>query len=171
MDATQFFWQEEMRAPAKKVTRIFVARIPPSVSEATFRGYLWRIAWLRLFLAGWLFIVRIWYPYLIFFCSYFEKYGEITDLYMPKVPLSLRDIIITYLCCLVLALNYRIHEVLIYFTQSAGSINQGTSWNWVYYFCKCWYVSHPFFLLQLFFSIFQVFPGHIQLFLCLISGY
>ncbi|MCD7460600.1 hypothetical protein HAX54_043877 [Datura stramonium] len=47
--------KEEMRAPAKKVTRIFVARIPPSVSEATFR-------------------------------SYFEKYGEITDLYMPKDP-------------------------------------------------------------------------------------
>ncbi|CAN4079667.1 unnamed protein product [Withania somnifera] len=47
--------KEEMRAPAKKVTRIFVARIPPSVSEATFR-------------------------------SYFEKYGEITDMYMPKDP-------------------------------------------------------------------------------------
>nr|XP_009786738.1 PREDICTED: RNA-binding protein Musashi homolog 2 isoform X3 [Nicotiana sylvestris] len=47
--------KEEMRHPAKKVTRVFVARIPPSVSEATFR-------------------------------SYFEKYGEITDLYMPKDP-------------------------------------------------------------------------------------
>ncbi|CAL0312808.1 unnamed protein product [Lupinus luteus] len=46
--------KEEMRAPsAKKVTRIFVARIPPSVTEETFR-------------------------------SHFEKYGEITDLYMPK---------------------------------------------------------------------------------------
>ncbi|XP_028760489.1 heterogeneous nuclear ribonucleoprotein A/B-like [Neltuma alba] len=45
--------KEEMRAPVKKVTRIFVARIPPSVTEATFR-------------------------------SHFEKYGEITDLYMPK---------------------------------------------------------------------------------------
>ncbi|KAL4644810.1 hypothetical protein ACB098_02G163200 [Castanea mollissima] len=45
--------KEEMRAPAKKVTRIFVARIPQSVTEATFR-------------------------------SHFEKYGEITDLYMPK---------------------------------------------------------------------------------------
>lgn len=45
--------KEEMRAPAKKVTRIFVARIAPSVTEATFR-------------------------------SHFEKYGEITDLYMPK---------------------------------------------------------------------------------------
>ncbi|GAV73675.1 RRM_1 domain-containing protein/RRM_6 domain-containing protein [Cephalotus follicularis] len=45
--------KEEMRAPARKVTRIFVARIPPSVTEATFR-------------------------------SHFEKYGEITDLYMPK---------------------------------------------------------------------------------------
>lgn len=45
--------KEEMRAPSKKVTRIFVARIPPSVTEPTFR-------------------------------SYFEKYGEITDLYMPK---------------------------------------------------------------------------------------
>lgn len=48
--------KEEMRAPpSKKVTRIFVARIPPSVTEETFR-------------------------------SYFEKYGEITDLYMPKDP-------------------------------------------------------------------------------------
>ncbi|XP_031094276.1 RNA-binding protein Musashi homolog 2 [Ipomoea triloba] len=47
--------KEEMRAPAKKVSRIFVARIPPSVTEATFR-------------------------------SYFEKYGDITDLYMPKDP-------------------------------------------------------------------------------------
>ncbi|XP_004509139.1 heterogeneous nuclear ribonucleoprotein 1-like [Cicer arietinum] len=45
--------KEEMRAPVKKVTRIFVARIAPSVTEATFR-------------------------------SHFEKYGEITDLYMPK---------------------------------------------------------------------------------------
>ncbi|KEH27526.1 RNA-binding (RRM/RBD/RNP motif) family protein [Medicago truncatula] len=45
--------KEEMRAPAKKVTRIFVARIPPSVTEETFR-------------------------------SHFEKYGDITDLYMPK---------------------------------------------------------------------------------------
>ncbi|KAK7251040.1 hypothetical protein RIF29_33907 [Crotalaria pallida] len=46
--------KEEMRAPStKKVTRIFVARIPPSVTEETFR-------------------------------SHFEKYGEITDLYMPK---------------------------------------------------------------------------------------
>ncbi|CAI8609276.1 unnamed protein product [Vicia faba] len=45
--------KEEMRAPVKKVTRIFVARIAPSVTEATFR-------------------------------SHFEKYGNITDLYMPK---------------------------------------------------------------------------------------
>ncbi|KAF9623042.1 hypothetical protein IFM89_036178 [Coptis chinensis] len=45
--------KEEMRAPAKKMTRIFVARIPPSVTEAAFR-------------------------------SYFETYGDITDLYMPK---------------------------------------------------------------------------------------
>lgn len=45
--------KEEMRAPPKKVTRIFVARIPPSVTESTFR-------------------------------SHFEKYGEISDLYMPK---------------------------------------------------------------------------------------
>ncbi|XP_050124817.1 heterogeneous nuclear ribonucleoprotein 1-like isoform X1 [Malus sylvestris] len=45
--------KEEMRAPARKVTRIFVARIPQSVTEANFR-------------------------------SHFEKYGEITDLYMPK---------------------------------------------------------------------------------------
>ncbi|KAK8517532.1 hypothetical protein V6N12_016381 [Hibiscus sabdariffa] len=29
--------KEEMRAPVKKVTRIFVARIPPSVDESTFR--------------------------------------------------------------------------------------------------------------------------------------
>lgn len=34
-----FYWQEEMRAPAKKVTRIFVARIPQSVTEETFRRY------------------------------------------------------------------------------------------------------------------------------------
>ncbi|XP_047315531.1 heterogeneous nuclear ribonucleoprotein A1 [Impatiens glandulifera] len=47
--------KEEMRAPARKVTRIFVARIPPSVTETVFR-------------------------------SHFEKYGEITDLYMPKDP-------------------------------------------------------------------------------------
>ncbi|KAK6924055.1 RNA recognition motif domain [Dillenia turbinata] len=45
--------KEEMRAPPKKATRIFVARIPPSVTEADFR-------------------------------SYFEQYGDITDLYMPK---------------------------------------------------------------------------------------
>ncbi|KAK6923043.1 RNA recognition motif domain [Dillenia turbinata] len=45
--------KEEMRAPPKKATRIFVARISPSVTEADFR-------------------------------SYFEKYGDITDLYMPK---------------------------------------------------------------------------------------
>lgn len=32
--------KEEMRAPAKKVTRIFVARIPQSVTEATFRRYI-----------------------------------------------------------------------------------------------------------------------------------
>lgn len=49
--------KEEMRAPAKKVSRIFVARIPPAVTESTFR-------------------------------SYFEKYGDITDLYMPKDPSS-----------------------------------------------------------------------------------
>lgn len=48
--------KEEMtRSSTKKVTRIFVARIPPSVTESTFR-------------------------------SHFEKYGEITDLYMPKDP-------------------------------------------------------------------------------------
>uniref|UniRef100_A0A7N1A3H2 RRM domain-containing protein n=2 Tax=Kalanchoe fedtschenkoi TaxID=63787 RepID=A0A7N1A3H2_KALFE len=45
--------KEEMKAPSKKITRIFVARIPPSVTETTFRNY-------------------------------FEKYGDITDLYMPK---------------------------------------------------------------------------------------
>ncbi|KAL0377708.1 UNVERIFIED_CONTAM: Heterogeneous nuclear ribonucleoprotein 1 [Sesamum radiatum] len=47
--------KEEMRTSSKKVTRIFVARIPPSVTEAAFR-------------------------------SHFEKYGDITDLYMPKDP-------------------------------------------------------------------------------------
>jgi RNA-binding protein Musashi len=47
--------KEEMRSTSKKVTRIFVAKISPSVTETTFRGY-------------------------------FEKYGEITDLYMPKDP-------------------------------------------------------------------------------------
>lgn len=47
--------EEMMKSSSKKITRIFVARIPPSVSEATFR-------------------------------SHFEKYGEITDLYMPKDP-------------------------------------------------------------------------------------
>jgi RNA-binding protein Musashi len=31
--------KEEMRAPAKKVTRIFVARIPQSVTEESFRGH------------------------------------------------------------------------------------------------------------------------------------
>ncbi|TYJ10450.1 hypothetical protein E1A91_A11G208700v1 [Gossypium mustelinum] len=31
--------KEEMRAPIKKVTRIFVARIPPSVDESTFRRH------------------------------------------------------------------------------------------------------------------------------------
>ncbi|KAI5418087.1 hypothetical protein KIW84_042649 [Lathyrus oleraceus] len=45
--------KEEMRALVKKVARIFVGRIAPSVTEATFR-------------------------------SHFEKYGDITDLYMPK---------------------------------------------------------------------------------------
>lgn len=45
--------KEEMRAPVKKATRIFVARIPHSVTESMFR-------------------------------SYFEAFGEITDLYMPK---------------------------------------------------------------------------------------
>ncbi|KAL6572960.1 hypothetical protein OROHE_002436 [Orobanche hederae] len=47
--------KEEMRTSSKKVTRIFVARIPPSVTESAFR-------------------------------SHFEKYGDITDLYMPKDP-------------------------------------------------------------------------------------
>lgn len=49
--------KEEMKAPAKKVSRIFVARIPPAATESMFR-------------------------------SYFEKYGDITDLYMPKDPSS-----------------------------------------------------------------------------------
>ncbi|KAB5547811.1 hypothetical protein DKX38_011217 [Salix brachista] len=31
--------KEEMRAPSKKATRIFVARIPPSVTETTFRSH------------------------------------------------------------------------------------------------------------------------------------
>ncbi|KAG6394672.1 hypothetical protein SASPL_145261 [Salvia splendens] len=47
--------KDEMKTSSKKVTRIFVARIPPSVTEAVFR-------------------------------SHFEKYGEITDIYMPKDP-------------------------------------------------------------------------------------
>ncbi|XP_021714316.1 heterogeneous nuclear ribonucleoprotein D-like [Chenopodium quinoa] len=47
--------EEMMRSSSKKITRIFVARIAPSVTESTFR-------------------------------SHFEKYGEITDLYMPKDP-------------------------------------------------------------------------------------
>ncbi|CAI0430221.1 unnamed protein product [Linum tenue] len=34
--------KEEMRAPAKKVTRIFVARIPPSVTEGSFRSHFER---------------------------------------------------------------------------------------------------------------------------------
>lgn len=45
--------KEEMKAPSKKITRIFVARIPPSVTEDAFR-------------------------------KYFEEYGNIEDLYMPK---------------------------------------------------------------------------------------
>ncbi|XP_074308778.1 uncharacterized protein LOC141643493 [Silene latifolia] len=47
--------EEMLRSSSKKITRIFVARIAPSVTESTFR-------------------------------SHFEKYGEITDLYMPKDP-------------------------------------------------------------------------------------
>lgn len=47
--------EEMMRSSTKKITRIFVARIAPSVTEPNFR-------------------------------SHFEKYGEITDLYMPKDP-------------------------------------------------------------------------------------
>ncbi|PPS10052.1 hypothetical protein GOBAR_AA10594 [Gossypium barbadense] len=46
--------KEEMKSPVKKVTRIFVARIPLSVDESTFQRH-------------------------------FEEYGEITDLYMPKI--------------------------------------------------------------------------------------
>ncbi|KAG0579799.1 hypothetical protein KC19_4G124000 [Ceratodon purpureus] len=45
--------KEEMKPPAKKITRVFVARIPPSVTDENFR-------------------------------SYFEKYGTLTDAYMPK---------------------------------------------------------------------------------------
>ncbi|EPS62911.1 hypothetical protein M569_11877 [Genlisea aurea] len=47
--------REEVKSSSKKVTRIFVARIPQSVTEAAFR-------------------------------SHFEKYGDISDLYMPKDP-------------------------------------------------------------------------------------
>ncbi|KAL9245796.1 hypothetical protein vseg_019404 [Gypsophila vaccaria] len=47
--------EEMMRSSSKKITRIFVARIAPSVTESNFR-------------------------------SHFEKYGEISDLYMPKDP-------------------------------------------------------------------------------------
>jgi RNA-binding protein Musashi len=42
-----------MKPPAKKITRVFVARIPPIVTDEMFR-------------------------------SYFEKYGALTDAYMPK---------------------------------------------------------------------------------------
>ncbi|KAF3793906.1 Heterogeneous nuclear ribonucleoprotein 27C [Nymphaea thermarum] len=49
--------KEEMRSSLKRATRIFVARIPHSVTEEMFR-------------------------------SYFEKYGEITDLYIPKDQVS-----------------------------------------------------------------------------------
>ncbi|KAH8947345.1 hypothetical protein BDL97_11G036000 [Sphagnum fallax] len=45
--------REEMKPPAKKITRVFVARIPPIVTDEMFR-------------------------------SYFEKYGALTDAYMPK---------------------------------------------------------------------------------------
>jgi len=45
--------KEEMKPPAKKITRVFVARIPPSVTDDVFR-------------------------------SYFEKYGTLSDAYMPK---------------------------------------------------------------------------------------
>ncbi|CAM6046692.1 unnamed protein product [Sphagnum compactum] len=45
--------REEMKPPAKKITRVFVARIPPIVTDEEFR-------------------------------SYFEKFGALTDAYMPK---------------------------------------------------------------------------------------
>lgn len=45
--------KEDMKVPAKKITRIFVARIPHKVSEEAFK-------------------------------EYFESFGVITDLYMPK---------------------------------------------------------------------------------------
>lgn len=45
--------KEEMKNPPRKITRIFVARIPVKVPEEEFR-------------------------------KYFEKYGTITDIYMPK---------------------------------------------------------------------------------------
>lgn len=45
--------KEDMKTPSKKITRIFVARIPSKVSEEAFRRY-------------------------------FEKFGTITDIYMPK---------------------------------------------------------------------------------------
>eukprot|EP00246_Nothoceros_aenigmaticus_P011324 TRINITY_DN3032_c0_g1_i8.p1 TRINITY_DN3032_c0_g1~~TRINITY_DN3032_c0_g1_i8.p1 ORF type:complete len:183 (+),score=36.63 TRINITY_DN3032_c0_g1_i8:329-877(+) len=45
--------KEDMKPPTKKVTRVFVARIPPSVTDDVFRAY-------------------------------FEKYGTMTDAYMPK---------------------------------------------------------------------------------------
>ncbi|KAI5062313.1 hypothetical protein GOP47_0023275 [Adiantum capillus-veneris] len=45
--------KEEMKNPPRKITRIFVARIPVKVPEGEFR-------------------------------KYFEKYGTITDIYMPK---------------------------------------------------------------------------------------
>ncbi|BBN14650.1 RNA-binding protein Musashi [Marchantia polymorpha subsp. ruderalis] len=45
--------KEDMKPATKKITRVFVARIPPSVTDEMFR-------------------------------SYFEKYGTLTDAYMPK---------------------------------------------------------------------------------------
>lgn len=72
--------KEEMRVPSKKVTRIFVARIPQSVTKSTFQ----RLSF-SLFLSWKEFYHVSRDVMLIFFCSHFEKYGEITDLYMPKV--------------------------------------------------------------------------------------
>ncbi|KAL8477194.1 hypothetical protein ACS0TY_029475 [Phlomoides rotata] len=93
--------KEEMRTSSKKVTRIFVARITPSVTEADFRRLFFSVLsfyvnpphtfflicnckLVDLYqLVFFLCIVKV---LRFFFCSHFEKYGDITDLYMPKDP-------------------------------------------------------------------------------------
>ena len=97
-----------MRAPVKKVTRIFVARIAPSVTEETFRRYIECDIFIKIicsiFFFGnvvsyshiespiplkWKHYFNMFFSLFFFLCSHFEKYGDITDLYMPKVLSSL----------------------------------------------------------------------------------